>query len=168
LVATFAELLGRDILPLKVFVSHDRGVFANGAHESPVALRKPPAEIVHGCLWVGANGLGILPNVGAGEDAARPMREVVPLELVEQTRGDFGAIGDLFHRNLPLQSEAAKIGTEGVSTHTGRIAFARSLPTARYVPAREKRGDAPACYAIFRTELPFRRISFCTWWQTEA
>lgn len=121
------DRVGNLFRPVDV-VADDFGVHANETLGPAIALRIPPAELVHGCVGIDANRAGVLPNERARVEARGPAREIVALQAGPEIAGDLRRFGDLFERYTPLEAETSEVRSEGVLAHGGLQTPARTLP----------------------------------------
>ena len=137
--AAIAVTVRNIVLPREA-VADDCRVNPNGLFRAPIALRKPPAELVHGRIGIDPYRVCVLANVCTSKNSGRPGGDVVALETGPQFHGYFRGVGDLLERNASLEADAAEVGSVGVPGHPPGI-VARTPPRPA-VPRRRQFGGA--------------------------
>ena len=119
----------RQLLAPRELMADNLRLLAHDAQHAAVALRKPPAEIIHRRFGIGADEPRVFADPRARENAGRPAIEMIALQAVPERGAHFGRLRDLGERDPALDPEAAEVGAEGVlRAHTRKDDSARTSP----------------------------------------
>src|SRR3954453_6879675 len=132
------------VLPLQIAVADDRRLFLDDRQRAAVAGREPAAELVYLRFRVDADGLCVLADVGARENAVRPAGEIIPLETGPQRLAYLGGCRQLLEGDTALETDTSQGRSERFPLAHDERAHRKNLtsPTARNPAGKgAKRGN---------------------------